>query len=244
MRFFGKIIGGGLGWALGGPLGMVIGAAIGHAMDGAQVNVNQSVYGHRHNTQAGDFNMSLLVLSAAVMKADGKVLKSELNFIKQFYNRQFNNPEFTQQQMLILKDILQKEIPLREVCEQIRYNMKHPLRLELVHYLFGISQADGHVDKTEVDMIKRIAQYMSISQVDFESIKAMFYKDSGAAYKILELEASASDDDVKKAYRKMAMKYHPDRISSLGEQHENHAKEKFQKVQEAYEIIKKERGFN
>ena len=230
-----------MGWAFGGPIGAVIGASIGHAMDNRQVQpgVHQ---GRRGYTSGGDFNVSLLVLSAAVMKADGKVMKSELNYVKEFYNRQFRNPDFTRQQMQILKDILEKEIPLRQVCLQIRANMRHPLRLELLHYLFDISKADGKVDKSEVDVIHKIATYMGISDKDFDSLKAMFYKDAGAAYKILEVEESATDDQVKKAYRKMALKYHPDRVAQLGEDHAKHAKEKFQKVQDAYETIKNDRG--
>lgn len=240
MGVFGKILGGTIGWALGGPIGALVGASIGHVMDSKnQIQSNMHV---RYSTGGGDFNMALLVLSAAVMKADGKVLKSELNYVKNFYNRQFKNPDFTKQQMLVLRDILQKEIPVRQVCEQIRVNMQHPMRLELLHYLFDISRSDGHVDKSEVEVIRKIAAYLGISEKDFESIKAMFYKDAASAYKILEVDPSATDDQVKKAYRKMAVKYHPDKVSQLSEEHIQHAKEKFQKVQEAYDTIKNERG--
>ena len=63
-------------------------------------------------------------------------------------------------------------------------------------------------------------------------------------YEILDLERGASSAEIKKAYRKMAIKYHPDKVSALGEEFQKAAKEKFQKVQEAYETIKKEKGIN
>ena len=116
------------------------------------------------------------------------------------------------------------------------------MRLQLMYYLFGIAKADGNVDKAEMHTIEMIAQYLGLNSKDYESLKAMHYQDTESAYKILEIEGAASDDEVKKAYRKMAMKYHPDKVRGLGEQHEKSANEKFIKVQDAYEQIKKERN--
>ena len=143
MAFFGKLFGAGLGWAFGGPIGAVIGAALGHALDSPGPGAVQ-----RPRSPQADFSASLLVLSAAVMKADGKVI-----FIRDFYLRQFRNVAFVKEQMELLRDILKQDIPVRQVCEQIRVNMDHAQRLQLIHYLFGISQADGHVDTSEVEVI-------------------------------------------------------------------------------------------
>ena len=245
---FGKWIGGALGWALGGPLGGLFGFAIGSMFDvterspDVQGSANQYARYRRHTTH-DDFAMSLLALSAAVMKADGKSTKSELNYVKAFFKGQFGGDK-TRDAMLLLKDLLQKNIPIKEVSEQIRYNMEHPLRLQLLHYLFNIAKADGHVAQSEMEMIKRISNYMGISAIDYNSIEAMFYKDVGHAYTVLEINESASDSEVKKAYRKMAVKYHPDKVSHLGEEFKNAANEKFLKVKEAYEKIKKERGLS
>lgn len=246
MAKFAKWIGGGLGWALGGPIGALLGFAIGTMVDETSVQIQKagpefSRKTYRHHTTATDFTMSLLVLSAAVMKADGKVMKSELDYVKQFLSQQFPARE-VQRVLPILKEILQKEIQLREVCAQIRYNMEHPLRLQLLHYLFGIARADGAVTETEARTIEQISGYLGINPSDFESIRAMFYKDTNAAYKILEIDENASDADVKKAYRKMAVKYHPDKLNHLGDTFKKAATEKFQKVQDAYETIKKQRG--
>ena len=247
MGKYGKWIGGGLGWVLGGPIGALMGFAFGSMVDG----FNKGTYaandpGIRNvggQTTHGDFAISLVVLSAAIMKADGKVLKAELDYVKNFFLRQFGQQK-AEQYVALLKDVLKQEINMYDVCSQIRNNMDYSSRLQLLHYLFGIAMADGVGHKDEVDVIEIAAGYLGISSAEFLSVKAMFIKDTHSAYKILEIDASASDDEVKKAYRKMAVKYHPDKVSHLGEDVQRSAKEKFQKLSEAYNQIKKERGMN
>jgi len=241
---FGKILGGGLGWAFGGPLGALIGVAIGEfVIDSKTTQQGKGIYGRAvGQTQPSDFGAALIALSAVVIKADKKILKSEIQFVREFFNAQFG-AQRTNQYIKLLQEVLKQDIPVREICFQIRANMEHPLRLELVHYLFQISQADGHVDQSEVDAIRQIASYLSVSEKDYVSLKNMFYQDTNPAYKILEIKKTATNEEVKKAYRKMALKYHPDRLSSLGPTFQENAKEKFQKVQDAYDKIKKERKF-
>lgn len=243
MAKFGKWLGGGLGWAFGGPIGAILGFAVGSAIDSV-VSVEGGVVHNQSGTRkANDFSLSLLVLIAAVMKADGKVLKSELDYVKQFFLKQFGS-EHTQELLITLRDILQKDIPVQEVCLQIKTYTLYPARLQLIHLLFGVASVDGHVHQDELDVIKLIAGNLGIKPNDFASIKAMFFKEVDGDYKILEIEKSVSDDEVKKAYRRMAVKYHPDKVAHLGEEFQKSAKEKFQKVQEAYENIKKQRGMN
>lgn len=242
---FGKIIGGAIGWATLGPFGAFIGFAIGSLFDNAEV-VSSGGYrqsGGRTKTQQGDFNISLVVLSAAVMKADGKQLKSELEYIRGFFDQQFGR-EASAQYTKMLGEFLKKEIPLQEVSSQIGQYMAMPMKLQLLHYLYGIAKADGHVHTDEVDCIETIANYMRIPLADQVSIRNMFYKEVDSSYKILEITASVSDDEVKKAYRRMAVRFHPDKVSTLSEQVQHDASEKFKMVQEAYEQIKKERGMN
>lgn len=192
-------------------------------------------------TQAGDFTVSLMILAASVMKADGKVLKSELDYVKQFLHGQFSE-QITRQSLLVLREVLKKEYSLNEVTKQIGYHMDHASKLQLLHFLFGISMADGHIHNREIDVIETISRFVGIRMAEYNSIKAMFIKDNYHNYKILEITPDASDEEVKKAYRKMALKYHPDKVSHLGPDIQESAKKKFQDLNSAYNAIKKERG--
>ena len=238
MAKYGKWIGGGLGWVLGGPIGGILGFVFGAVFDGMS---SVQVDGKRPATQRGDFSVSLLILSAAVMRADDKVVKSELNYVKQFLNAQFGTNQ-AQQMLKILKDLLKQDYNIRDVSMQISNYMDYASRLQLLHYLFGIALADGQSHPDEISMIDLISNYMGIKPNDIDSIKAMFIKDQESAYKILEISADATDDEVKKAYRRMATKYHPDKVVHLGPDIQKAAKEKFQMLNQAYTRIKKQRG--
>ena len=196
---------------------------------------------YQQQTQSYDVPTMLMALSAAVMKADGKVLKAELDYVKQFLRSQFGD-QFSTRHLQTLKHFLQGTIPLNDICNDIKLRMQPEVRIQLIHYLFGIAKADGDVSKTEMDEIQRIAYLLQISTSDFESVKNMFYRDEISDYKVLGIEASATDEEIKKAYRKMAIKFHPDKVASMGEEYVKGAQEKFQKIQEAYENIKKKRG--
>lgn len=240
MGSFGKWIGGGLGFIMGGPLGAVLGFLAGSMID--NTTIQTSTYpGQSRSTAPGDFAMSLLVLIAAMMKADGKVLKSELDYVKQFFVRQFGQST-AQEALVMLKDILKQEIPVRDVCVQISKNMDYSSRLQLMHLLFNISVADGTINALELEAIEKMSGYIGIASSDFVSIRNMFVPETDSSYKILEIEQTATDEEVKKAYRRMAMKYHPDKVSHLGEEFRKSAEDKFNKVNEAYEKIKKERN--
>ncbi len=239
---YGKWIGGGLGWAFGGPIGGILGFVFGSMFDGMQSGTYAYKPGQETGrTQATDFSVSLLILAAAVMKADGKVMKSELDFVKRFFNTQFGE-EIANRNISMLREVLKQDINVYDVSIQIKQYMEYASRLQLLHFLFGIAMADGKTHEREVNMISSIAGFLGLDSSEFNSIKAMFVKDSTSAYKILETTPDASDDEIKKAYRKMAVKYHPDKVSHLGEDIIKAAKEKFQKLSTAYNQIKKERG--
>tara|TARA_B100000780_G_scaffold278901_1_gene254273 strand:+ start:7110 stop:7850 length:741 start_codon:yes stop_codon:yes gene_type:complete len=245
MAGFGKWVGGAIGWALGGPIGGILGYQVGKFFtSGIQVN-EQGDRGSsqgRGATRGGDFAMALVVLSAAVMNADGKVLKSELEFVKKFLKLNFGD-DMSDQLLLLLREALKQNVDVRGVAMQIRTNMDHPKRLLLLQYLYGIAKADGNVDKTEIDLIRTIARHLGISAKDITSIEEPFNTGSANPYKVLEITKNATDTDVKKAYRKLAIKFHPDKIGDLGEGPKKQAKERFLQVQSAYEEIKKARGF-
>lgn len=253
-----KWIGASLGWSFGGPIGAIIGLALGSVIDAVTNGDNKPLLGEgpsrrqsnyskgsrqRSQTQSGDFEVSLLILASIVIKSDGSQDKRELDFVRQQFVSMYGKTRANHAFKLFKNIGEQKNISKRQVCMQIKMMMDHASRLQLLHFLFGIAKADGHVTESEMKEIHTISGYLGISSRDFESIKAMFYNSSNNAYKILEIEKSATIDEIKKAYRKMAKKYHPDRVIHLGKEHQKGAKEKFRQVQDAYEHLQKERGF-
>jgi DnaJ like chaperone protein len=238
MAGYGKWVGGAIGWALGGYIGGILGYQVGKFLSsGVQIGER-----NQGGTRSGDFAMSLVVLSAAVMNADGKVLKSELNFVKKFLKMNFGEVQ-ADQLIILLKEALKQAVDVRGVADQIRMNMDHPKRMLLLQYLYGIANADGHVDKRELELIRLIARHLGISLKDVASIEEPFHSGTLNPYKVLEITETATDAEVKKAYRKLAIKFHPDKIGDLGEGPRKLAKERFLQVQGAYEQIKKSRGF-
>ena len=251
MSSFSKWLGAGIGFTFGGPIGAILGFVAATVVDKftnedfvkEQQNYQKDFQQKRAQTLSGDFEISLLILASVVIKADGKVDERELNFVRsQFvgmYGKDRANKAFQ-----LFKGMMKKQVSSRQVCIQIRQHMPHSSRLQLIHFLFGIAKADEYVSDIEVDEIRKIAGYLYVNQYDFESIKAMFYKSSDSAYKILEVETLVTDSELKTAYRKMVKKYHPDKLIGLGDEHLKGAKEKFQRIQEAYEAIKNERGIS
>ncbi len=233
-----SLLGAGLGWWFLGPVGAVLGFVVGTIADNLPSEEGERLSG---NPRDG-FMASLMVLIAAVMKADGKVVKSELDFVKNYLKRSLGEQK-SAEALLMLRDILKRNIPVNEVCYQIKIHVDYNSRVELVHMLFGVANADGSIPQSEINMIRQIALGLGISTPDFESLLNMYAKNTESAYKILEIDSKVSDEEVKKAYRKMAIKFHPDKVAHLGEEFQSSAKEKFQKVNEAFESIKKERGF-
>ena len=244
---YSKWIGAAIGWSFGGPIGAIIGLALGSIVDSIGTSIQpsdgQSPIYTKQQTQPGDFEISLLILASIVIKADGKQDQRELDFVRNQFVSMYGKERANQAFKLFKEINKQQNISTRQVCLQIRQMMEHASRLQLVHFLFGIAKADGLVTDDEVHQIYTIAGYLGINHNDYESIKAMFYKSADSAYKILEIDKTASNDDIKRAYRNMAKKYHPDKVIHLGKEHQQGAEEKFRKVQEAYEQLQKERGF-
>ena len=242
MGFFLRLILTGLGWSFGGPLGAIIGYAMGGIFSGRPTAIRSEVNDTFGNTEEKrDFNVTLLVLSAAVMKADGNVKKSELDYVKRFFLQNFGQQR-AESYIKMLREILEKDYNLYEVSQQVGRYMDYASRLQLLHYLFGIANADGTISQDEISVVNLISDYMGVSSSDFASVKAMFIKETDRAYKILGIDPSASDEEVKKAYREMAKKNHPDLVSNLGEEVRQAAEKKFQEINAAYETIKRQRG--
>ena len=241
-----KWIGATLGWSFGGPIGAALGFILGSVVDGVKFDKIDfdptQTHIKKQKTQSGDFEISLLVLAAIVIKADDNIDKRELKFVRQQFIGMYGQSRAHKAFKLFNGIIQKKDISTRQISLQIKQNMDHPSRLQLLHFLFNIAKADGFVNDLEEDKIRQIAGYLGISLRDYSSIKAMFYDSSDANYKILEITKNATNQEVKKAYRKMAKKYHPDKVRHLGEEHQKGAEDKFKRIQKAYEAIQAERG--
>lgn len=241
---FKKWVGGGLGWVLGGPIGGLLGFLLGSLLDNVDLDaIYKEIREGSATTGEGDFRISLLILSAAIIKADGKVLQSELEYVRTFFVSRFG-VEKANESMRIFNKLNKQEISVEKISKQIKIFMDYPSRLQLLHYLFGVAQADGSIAQPEMNLIERIAGYLDIHNRDFTSIKSMFYKSTDNAYKILGVEKSDSITHIKKVFRKLTLQYHPDKVEHLGADIKKSAKEKYLKIVEAYEQIKKERDFN
>lgn len=266
-----------IGGFWGGIIGYFIGALIGNLINGRRASFRFNAFSTESRMSQEEFVDTLMQLTAVVIKADDRMLKSELNYVKEYL---INNLGVNKAQNAILKlrDYLNQNIDTQDLCDKLRHKTSLQERLLILQFLFGLAQSDGSIDHSELDSIKMIASWMGISPMDFESLKSMFmgygaqsgyygygagsgnnygnYNSSSSSYnsssynnldndyKILEISPDATDDEVKKAYRKAAMKHHPDKVSHLGEEVRKAAEEKFAKLNQAYERIKKSRGMN
>ena len=244
MAKFGKWIGGGLGFTLGGPLGALAGFFLGSFFDEAdELFQNRLPESGQTDTTQGDYLFSLLVLITAVLNADGKYLKSELDYVKEFLRKNFGD-EGARQALHILHGLKDKKINETEICLQIKQYMDQSSRLQLIHFLLGIAAADGNIAPEELLCIQKIARSLGVSDSEHQSIEAMFVPKTDWAFDVLEIQNTATAEEIKKAYKRMAVKYHPDKVSYLGPEIQKAANEKFQKVNEAYQLICKKMNIN
>lgn len=226
----------------GAIIGFLLGSFIDNQYD--KGSGGKSVLGDmtRQRVSPADFELNLLSLCSIVIKADGTVSQTEMDYVRQYFVNTYGK-EKANAIFRTFNDINKKrEISAQRICAFLTQRTRYEVRLQLLHFLFGIAQADGSVSNSEVSKIREIAGYLRVALNDFESIKAMFIKSGESAYKILEIQKTASDDAVKKAYRTMAKKYHPDLVNTEDEAIKKGAEEKFKEVQKAYETIQKERG--
>lgn len=254
----GKWIAGALGWALFGPIGGILAFYFASKVEtesytsagsSSERTTHTGNTGKRYSQQEqrNSFLMSLLLLSAAIIKADGRTTPQELATLRSFFSRNFGSKAGNDAEEIV-KELLSKDFNLYEVCSQVRSYMNYSQRLQLYHYLVSLAACDGFHQR-ETDILEVIATYIGLSQNEVESIFAQFRpkgdsngNSNDRNYKILGISPSATNEDVKKAYRKMAVKYHPDKVATLGEDIQKAAEEKFKTISQAYEAICKERG--
>jgi DnaJ like chaperone protein len=222
----------------GALLGFIIGGVVERFFSSSR---SWSEVGSQRPTTAA-FQLNLLALAATVIKADGSVKQQELQFVRNFFITNYGSQMASTIFEKFNEEVKKERQNIPELTQIFNQRAPYETRLQILHFLFGVANADGSISQTELSKVEQIAAALGIRPSDMESIKAMFVKATDSAYKILEISSSASDDEVKKAYRTMAKKYHPDKLQSKDPALIKGAQEKFLKVQEAYEAIQKERG--
>lgn len=271
----GKWIGSALGWILSGGnvLGAIAGYCIGSLLSEATSTAERdNGFNGNGNTFRNDYSdtqfnqrpfeedrnsflFSMLVLSSYIIKADGKIMHSEMNCVRNFLRNNFGEQAVQQGEDILLKLFeMQKQQgattfkeTIRKSCVEISFHMNIGQRLQLLDYLIIIAKVDGTVSPEEVYALKEVATYLGLSAQDVDSMLNMEASSNqqiglDEAYKILGISPNATNDEVKAAYRKMALKHHPDRVSSLGDDVREAAEKKFQEINNAKERIYKARG--
>ncbi|MGB5263096.1 MAG: TerB family tellurite resistance protein [Lutimonas sp.] len=248
MKGFSKFILAFIGFFVAGSIGGMLGFGLGYLFDvylwDQFAQFTQS--DHSHKKSIG-FEINVLFLAAVVIKVDGNINQRELHFVRHaflsMYGKERANSAFR-----MFKSIIQSKskINTRQVCINVNEHMEMTERINLLRFLFNVAKADGQVGAHEVNKLKSISNYLYISTYDFESVKRLFYQEQKTTsrndYAILGLDPTATNEEVKSAYRKLVKKYHPDKIRTLTSAQIEASEEKFREVQKAYEQIQLVRG--
>ena len=190
-----------------------------------------------------DFEINLLALASLVIKADGKVTQNELDFVRRYFVSAYGKNRANEVFKIFNQNVKNKGISVSKISRLFNLALNYESRLQVIHFLFGIAKADGNISELEIKKVLEFSNLFKLSYADFLSIKAMFVQETDNAYKILELDKTATNDQIKKSYRELAKKHHPDKVQHLGDAYVKAAQDKFQQIQKAYQNIKNERGF-
>lgn len=256
---FGKWIGGIMGFMAGGPLGALAGFALGSFFDKAtdlgNVGSGSEAMGGSTGAagQRNSFLFSMLVMASYIIRADGRIMHSEMEFVRQFLRVNFGEAAVAEGEQILLnlfeqRKQMERNDPMafrrtiQDCGAQIAANLSYGERLQLLSFLVKIAQSDGNVCAAEIEALKEVARSMALSEQELNSMMSLRSDSLEDAYKVLEIASSATDEEVRAAYRRLALKHHPDRVATLGEDIRKAAEEKFQQINAAKERIYKARG--
>lgn len=262
MSWWGKIFGGYLGFVLGGPIGALLGAVLGHNLDKSLGGFQSTGpgTGHQQRTQAAFFTATFSVMGH-ICKADGRVTPDEINIARMVMSQMALLPEQKKAAIALFNEGKKKDFPLEEVLLQLKHELgaSRNIKRMFIEIQCYAAYADGLMHPHEKKLLIRICQIIGFSQYEFESIAvaiaAQFHHQTSGkegkpkkmglrdAYKILNVSASANDDKVKRAYRRLISQHHPDKLVSKGlpEEMIKLATQRTQEIREAYERIMDER---
>ncbi len=188
-----------------------------------------------------NFGLNLITLASAIIKADGKVEQSELDYVRQFFIRNYGPARAQELFKSFNQEINKSSIDLRQVCSGFTQYTSYATREQIMYFLIDLAKADGYITEAEIAKLSEISGYMRIQ--NWQRIRALFEESSDQAYKVLGIAKEAEVAEIKKAYRELVKKYHPDKVITDDQALKAGAEEKFKQVQKAYETIQKERNF-
>jgi DnaJ like chaperone protein len=228
-----KWLGASFGWALtGNPIGGLLGFIAGSFIEkGNKADANKALEG------LTEFETNLIVLASHLIKIDGVVSLEEIAFTRNFLDAHFDE-RLSDKRTQVFNHCLQKEYDLSAVCDQLRNYTQHATRVQVVRFLFDLAMSDGELNERENYFIFRIAGYLTVNDVEFKKIKAEHLEQSISVYEILGVSKETSLTEIRNTYRKLVLKYHPDRNNHLSEAERKKLALKFQQLKEAYEVIK------
>ena len=236
MARYEKWLGAGIGWMAGGPIGGMLGFAAGSYM---QPNAKK----YENTGHTTEFETNLIVLAASVIRADGKASEEEIKFVRDFFTEHFS-ADHIEEKINILTHCLHRSYDPRKACDDIRISSTSSTRKQVVNFLFDLAFADKALVKTESDLIFVLAGWLNVNDIEFKKIKHSFSSSgSHGKYELLGVKHNATYEEIKAAYRKLVLEYHPDRNASLSPTEQSALADKFRRIQGAFEKIKEERGF-
>ncbi|MBQ8008041.1 MAG: TerB family tellurite resistance protein [Bacteroidaceae bacterium] len=261
---FGKWIGGFFGFIntgsiLGAIAGFVLGSLFDAFTDKAQVNYTEDIPSDDYNSPRSvnigarnDFLFSLMVLAAHMIQADGKIMHSEMEMVRRFLRDSFGATAVTEGNSILLKlfdyrkqqgDFAWQQ-QIRQSCSEMAISMPEEHRIQLVAFLAEIAKADGKVHQKEVEALKEIVINLSLNVSLVDQMLSLGGSSLEDAYKVLGISPDATDEEVRKAYRRMVIQHHPDKVSNLGEDVKEAATKKLQEINKAKEMIFQARGLS
>ncbi len=247
-RYSGKFFGASMGFLFGGPVGAILGGVMGHMFDAAAPGAAESRR-PRPPQQGGNraglvFISNLVAILTMIAKADGRIQPEEVRTVRRFFETNFR---FGREDLEMIRKLMQEtarvDPDLGQVCAEFRRVSRYEDLLILMRMVYMVALADRRIDPREEEMIQEVVRLLGINEQDHRAIRGEFIKDEEGAFRILGLSSSASKEEIRKTYREMAIKYHPDKVSHLGEEFRELAKEKFQQINASYQEIRKLRGF-
>jgi DnaJ like chaperone protein len=258
MGYWGKIIGGMAGFAMGGPMGAVVGAALGHAADsgavpdfraqfGRQVGWNPARVAAMFNRRDQLFAICVVVLSAKLAKCDGAVKREEIDA----FRRQFRIPPEA------VRDIGRLFDQARDSADGFEpYAMQlgdafadnRGMLEDVLHALFVIARADGAVNGREQDFLLRAHHAFGLDQTAWDRARGAMPRqpvsDEPDAYAVLGVSRSATAEEVHATWKRLMRENHPDSLAARGVPQEfiARANDKVARINAAWDRIKRERG--